>query len=822
MFKKIDINRFGLFTDYEWSRNIGNDTNIGVFKKLNIIYGRNYSGKTTISRIFKCIEDGKLHNNYPNGNFTITDVDNKLISHNSLNTDFKIRVYNTDFVKENLSWLHDDINGEIKPFTLLGSGNLLASQRIIEIDQILGNIEDKIGLYYDFEQQKENYKKEFGFLEDKKSSLSSKLTFKANQEIKRSHFYVKQGATYNVNNIQKEIDEIISSGKFKKLDEKEIDNLKSIINETEKTKIDEIHITKLKLQEHIKTVKELVEKKITLTDTIQELVNEAILQDWVDKGRGLHKGKRDKCAFCGSLINDKRWEILDAHFSKESEDLKKEIEVEIESIQKSKDSISNFLISKNYISNSFYSTLLTDFELIKSDWEILILDYQNSLKLLKDNLTERYNDIFNPKNFSEVNDNSELVIQHLSKFNNLAIRNEELTLSLEKEKEGARKQLRFSEILNFIDSIDYIKATANIKEDDSKLLILSDKKDEISNKILELEKEKKLKELELNDEGEAAKKVNSHLSNFFGHKGLTLEPEITNDSSPKTKFVINRESEKAKNLSEGESSLISFCYFIAKMEDELKGAECNKLIIYIDDPISSLDNNHIFFMYSLIESVIAKEKKYCQLFISTHNLDFLKYIKRLTIPFDEGNKELINHFIVEKRKKGSESKCILLPMPNHLKEYITEYNFLFKEIFNMAKTYNNGSRSMSIENSFTNFYNLPNNMRKFLECYLFYRFPNTDNPLIHINKLFDNNVPCLINRVVNEYSHLTWGDRGTIVMDVEEAESVASEIIKTLINKDYDHYLALCLSVNVDPNLITILPSINIPTVEIENNAIEN
>ena len=94
-------------------------------------------------------------------------------------------------------------------------------------------------------------------------------------------------------------------------------------------------------------------------------------------------------------------------------------------------------------------------------------------------------------------------------------------------------------------------------------------------------------------------------------------------------FTIHREGVVANNLSEGECSLISFCYFVAKMEDELKDeTNSSKLIIYIDDPISSLDSNHIFFMFSLIESIIAKPKKYGQLFISTHNLDFLKYLKK--------------------------------------------------------------------------------------------------------------------------------------------------------------------------------------------------
>jgi wobble nucleotide-excising tRNase len=57
MIKKIDINKFGLFNAYSWDSAIGRNIS---FKRLNIIYGRNYSGKTTLSRIFRCIEKGIL------------------------------------------------------------------------------------------------------------------------------------------------------------------------------------------------------------------------------------------------------------------------------------------------------------------------------------------------------------------------------------------------------------------------------------------------------------------------------------------------------------------------------------------------------------------------------------------------------------------------------------------------------------------------------------------------------------------------------------------------------------------------------------------
>ena len=228
------------------------------------------------------------------------------------------------------------------------------------------------------------------------------------------------------------------------------------------------------------------------------------------------------------------------------------------------------------------------------------------------------------------------------------------------------------------------------------------------------------------------------------------------------------------------------------MEDEMKDALNNsKLIIYIDDPISSLDSNHIFFMFSLIESVIAKPKKYGQLFISTHNLDFLKYLKRLTPP----GKKNIAHFLVERRQKQNDKKCFLVPMPDHIKDYVTEFNYLFHEIYKVYKDVT-GEHSI-IDNSYNQFYNLPNNLRKFLECYLFYKFPNNDNPLDNLDKLFDDNIPSLISRVINEYSHLTFIDRGWKPIDIDEAGECAKIIIEKIKEKDIKQYIALCESIGV-------------------------
>ena len=146
------------------------------------------------------------------------------------------------------------------------------------------------------------------------------------------------------------------------------------------------------------------------------------------------------------------------------------------------------------------------------------------------------------------------------------------------------------------------------------------------------------------------------MNNYIGHQFLSLKAieDPPGDSSSGYRFEIFRNDKKAFQLSQGECSLIAFCYFIAKLEDiETKG---NQPIIWIDDPISSLDANHIFFVYSLINTMIVtpedyedrkelnKRDRFQQLFISTHNLDFLKYLKRLPGALNKKNIPIFYHF----------------------------------------------------------------------------------------------------------------------------------------------------------------------------------
>lgn len=785
MIKKIDITRFGLYQNYQWDKTIGKNED---FRRLNIIYGRNYSGKTTLSRIFKCLEDKTLHNNYADGIFAITFFDGKSILQSDLDAldiDYKIRVYNTDFVRENLSWLHND-DGTIKPFTILGAKNVEIDKKIKELEDKLGNEEGKEGVIPESIAKTKEYDEKKKDYEKRKNELDNKLRAKAVQIKNNAALYGYP--TYQINTIKGEIPNASVSAI---LPEKKIEERKKILKEETRPNLNFFPETKPHFERHYSKVQALVGRKIKPSKAISDLVNDSLLQEWVRQGIDKHKDKRSRCGFCGNPIPDDLWEKLDSHFNKESEELRKELKDEIGALQKAKANIGTFIkLNKD----SFYIDLATKFEAIQKKWEKMANSYSASLDKLIQKLQERENDIFKEKKIGKIKDESENALNILRSFNSLIQEHNQKSSTLTKDQERAKNELRLSVVAQFIKDIQYKKETKEIDALNAALTTLEQEKNEKEQEVRRLIEQKRELEAQAKDESKGAELVNRHLSHFFGHNELKL---VAEGESQNIKFKIIRESTDAKNLSEGECSLISFCYFIAKMEDEMKDEQNNnKLIIYIDDPISSLDSNHIFFMFSLIESVITKNNKYGQLFISTHNLDFLKYLKKLTIPKYKPEKNSkpssdLNSFIIERKNKSTAQINIA---PDYLKKYITEFNYLFYQIQKCST-----SDRETIAHEYQ--YNFGNNMRKFLEAYLFYKYPSHSlSTGQRLEKFFDNDPISLnlINRVMNEYSHLEERfDRSMEPIDVDEITKISNAVIEKIRQKDPDQLIALYQSIGV-------------------------
>ncbi len=95
MFSQLDIGSFGSFTDLTWKNSLKDAGNtVQNFKRLNILYGRNYSGKTTLSRIFRALETGRIPLNYVGSTFTVHGDKGDVTQTSLAGHGYDVRVYN--------------------------------------------------------------------------------------------------------------------------------------------------------------------------------------------------------------------------------------------------------------------------------------------------------------------------------------------------------------------------------------------------------------------------------------------------------------------------------------------------------------------------------------------------------------------------------------------------------------------------------------------------------------------------------------------------------------------------------------------------------
>ena len=207
MLKNIDIEKFGIYKNYKWREVISTDHD-KKFRRLNIIYGRNYSGKTTLSRIFRCIENQEIPEKYNDAKFQINLDSGNSLTNNSLASELIFRVYNSDFIKNNLSWLYDHDLGNISPFTVLGEIDIAKQERLNKLNQDL-NPENLSGVAYRVQQARDEYSLMKKDLDTQKTALERLLTKHAKNIKDNSVKYNRP--TYDVRAIKKDIDKIANN-----------------------------------------------------------------------------------------------------------------------------------------------------------------------------------------------------------------------------------------------------------------------------------------------------------------------------------------------------------------------------------------------------------------------------------------------------------------------------------------------------------------------------------------------------------------------------------------------------------------------------------
>ena len=196
-------------------------------------------------------------------------------------------------------------------------------------------------------------------------------------------------------------------------------------------------------------------------------------------------------------------------------------------------------------------------------------------------------------------------------------------------------------------------------------------------------------------------------------------------------------------------------------------------IVVIDDPISSLDANSQYQAFSFLKTATGSAK---QLFVFTHNFDFLK----LLLNWQKGNNggRDAQYFMVNNKYSVSDGsrKAFIDKLDADLQKFESEYHYLFDTIYRYKS-----------DGTIANSYKMPNIARKVLDNFLMFRIPSSESTYKRLERLdFDNQKKSAIYKFVNDQSHITGsGFDPALVPEAQKNIGYLLELMQTTFPEHY-------------------------------------
>ena len=282
-------------------------------------------------------------------------------------------------------------------------------------------------------------------------------------------------------------------------------------------------------------------------------------------------------------------------------------------------------------------------------------------------------------------------------------------------------------------------------------------------------------EAQISQSSIGANKLNELLKYLLA--GSDIEVESVGDSE----FRFLRGGEAATNLSDGEKTAVTFAYFITSLE--ANGATPEDAIIFVDDPISSLDSNHIYAVYALI---LERLERCHQLFVSTHNSEFFNLLKgRWLNPRDkEMRKVSSGYYVARITCSDGSTQAQIADLPQLLRKFKSEYEFVFSHLHAFSE-----AAMPSVHEAYT----APNLLRKFLEAYLGFRKPSVTAWHEKLELLIDSPEQRReMHKFADDASHLQSLNRSLQQPAfVASAQKSVADVLEALKSKDQSHYDSL-------------------------------
>ncbi|MFP6088092.1 AAA family ATPase [Helicobacter pylori] len=673
------------------------------FKHYNIIFGNNGCGKTSLTRAFELLIPKNKHiekyrtisaDKSPSIEFECEDRSYKIEPNSDIRVPpFKVEIYNSDFLHNNAP-----LNSEF------GLKKLDDGTIILE-GSVLGEETKEINQLKDCRGKVERRKREI-----KDENSTETLTAKQKSEIEKYKEEIEKiRKKVTSRTIQITLNEIeinnsckVSKDKFK-YQEDVLTKLEKDFNELDEAMKKFDGLKEMELPKDYQTIKDKLEFLFSFdidkeAGQVSEKIKEHISKvgrEFIEKGIKLQKEMLDNtCPFCTQTILNGIIQDYTSYFNKS-----------VETFNQCSLEVSGTL--KNILDQWNIKEILQSFEkfkpFMKKDFSKNKESLEKALEQIKVLLEKLQKEVDkkegakNEKKFQEIDKElleiQENIQQCVGETGKILNQKKEQKKKLEKLKTEL-KEVRIKKAKH--DSYDWQKIK---KEAEIKLSVLNRGHERLNCLLEKIDnKLKKLYEQKRPD----IEAINSYL------KALNLTKYSLHEDY---RIVLNSDvlenSEAEMILSDGEKTTLAFAYFLARLKLFYKKENLKDLVVIIDDPISSLDEQRIYNTSDIVAKInqelageaLEKDEK-AQVFVLTHNHTFMARLINMV-------GKNARYFQLERHQNQLKIVC-----KNKVVGYFdTFYLLLFKEVYAFAK-------KEKVQDNFNEAINYGNKVRILLEGFL--------------------------------------------------------------------------------------------------------
>lgn len=768
---KIKTHR--IFRDFTWPNGLSD------FCTYNLIYGWNGSGKTTLSNLFRYLQ---LKQSIPRIDGEVQfKIDGNTVSGDALAgaTLPPVRVFNRDSVDRNV---FEVPNHQLPPVYFLGEDSVEKEKRIVALKARFERVD---ALKSTWERKKTSAEGDLEkFCTDRAREIKNLLTASGGGPYNN----------YDARLFKQTVNRLSGANPPAKLltDEERERHLAT----KESTTMEKVQPPSIQFPDFTEITSQVQAalKRSVLSTVIPELVANPDIATWVGKGLDLHTGQHetDKCRFCDQPIPPKRLEQLEAHFNDQFKQFKNDISKLIATVDNAKSLMTTLNLPDKrllypHVREEFdknVKTLAQKFTLVslyfdalhralvaKKDEPFKKLDVLNFLSgnAAMDEKPGILEMIFHAFATAAATINAMIGKDAYENIKNLINEHNKHTDNFLQELNASRKALEEDAVVTALQ--DY--------QNRQQAIIVAASKQTKADRIAQAIREKvSTLELAIQKHQKPAEELNKEMASYLGRDELHFEVQ-------KSGYTITRNGQPAMHLSEGERTAIAFMYFLKTLEDS--GFDMKNGVIVIDDPVSSLDANSLYSAFGFMKARTCNAN---QLFVLTHNFTFFRQVRNWfqKRPNQDKKQRPAQFYMLTSKTEDSARTAILESLDPLLRDYESEYQYLFKYVYDVAN-------KQGTQGSIETYYGLPNIARRLLEAFLAFRLPNMLPDKLY-QKLelvkFDPAKKARILRFLHTHSHFDQiGDPEHDLSVLSETPAILQDLLALIKESDPEHYAGM-------------------------------